>query len=117
MKSKSKLKVAIVAAFALITAGGVAAYATTSAEGDYTSNGVNIRTTGNTSATSVGLGYIGDGITATCVATRGSSVSGNTEWVRHKNKDTNKKGYSSETLVSFSGTVPSSGSNTCTPAP
>jgi hypothetical protein len=106
---------AAVVGVALAGAGMVAAHA--DAIGDYLSNAVMIRTASNTGATAVGQGKTGDKLTATCIATQGESVSGNKQWVRHKNNKTLKKGYSSATLVNLTGSVPSVTSTSCTPAP
>lgn len=61
--------------------------------GDYTADGVNIRTGPGTAYTSLGLGYIGQGA---CVYfdTMGECLPGSCLWRYHTNQTTSVTGYS-----------------------
>jgi hypothetical protein len=63
--------------------------------GDYLPKaGLHIKTTANTGAVSLGIGYPGHKWRADCRADGGTSVNGNKKWFRARDIKTNVKGYS-----------------------
>jgi hypothetical protein len=96
---------------AVVGAAGVLAVlpavpAQASANGDYTASGVRIRACANTSCTTHGLGYRGQGATITCFR-YGQYVEGTSIWYYHRNQTTGVTGYSISRYLDFtSGTVP-----------
>lgn len=73
--------------------------------GDYTGSGVNIRKEPFViSGNSKGHGNPGDRLVATCLATNGQVVNGNSGWFRHTNQRTRVTGYSSAEFVGLNPT-------------
>ncbi|NXY98092.1 hypothetical protein HYE82_27730 [Streptomyces sp. BR123] len=67
--------------------------------GDYTQDGVRIRSNSTTSSTTLGLGYRSHTITPICYKS-GTVINGNQWWDKHRNNNTSVTGYSSMTLLS-----------------
>ena len=90
------------AAMALVPATAAQA----AANGDYTADGVRIRTCANTSCTVLGLGYHGQGAYITCFR-YGEKLGNNSIWYNHRNKTTGVTGFSHSSLMNYnSGSVP-----------
>lgn len=97
--------VVVAATAAALLCFGVAAPASAAVAGKYlSSNGVNIRTSGLTTAASVGFGFPSHSATVYCVAPLGSTVNKNRLWWRHTNNTTGKSGYSSDVYMKTGGT-------------
>lgn len=76
-----------------------------SANGDYTADGVRIRSCPSTSCNTVyGLGYPGQGATIICYKL-GTIVNGTPYWYYHRNKTTGVTGYSTDAYMTFTGSV------------
>jgi hypothetical protein len=66
--------------------------------GDYTENGVRIRSNSTTSSAVLGLGYTSHTITPICYQA-GTVINGNKWWDKHRNNNTGVTGFSSMTLL------------------
>ncbi|MCX5146551.1 hypothetical protein AB0C90_13820 [Streptomyces sp. NPDC048550] len=91
-------KAARFTAVALSAATIVMGSVTVAHAGDYTEDGVRIRSNSTTSASVNGLGYRNHTITPICYKS-GTVINGNRWWDRHKNNNTGVTGYSSMTLI------------------
>ena len=83
---------------------GNASTAFASAQGDYTTPGVNIRLKTGTYSTVMGSGYPGQGLTAYCEVWDYKENSG--DWFYHRNNTTGVKGYSIGKYLRVNGYVP-----------
>ena len=96
-------------ALVLPLAVGAVLLPTTAAEaavgGDYTANGVYIRTGPHVSSPAVGEGYPGQGANVYCY-TYGDDIGGDYRWVLNQDRATGKTGYSSAHYMRWSGFIP-----------
>jgi len=97
--------VAAAAAVGALLVGVTAGSASAGVRGDYTGDGVRVRTQPRLNATTLGLGYPGNRLCAYRVVS-GDPVNGNYAWIDHKNLSRPiARGYSSaELIVLFAGT-------------
>lgn len=91
--------VVAIAATGLVGVGTASGFA-----GDYTGAGASIRACQYTSCTIQGYGYPGQGAQIECYK-NGTSVDGYVQWHRHNNLATGVRGYTTVTLMSWSGGV------------
>jgi len=98
---RDHLRVAILAlAIAVPSSLLASAGALANMHGDYTANGVNIRTGPGTGYISLGLGYTGQ-LTCTYYETDGQLINGSVQWFYHQNETTTVTGYSHSSFIAF----------------
>jgi len=101
ISTTNKRRLVTTAAAVVLTAATASTAFAEEGYGDYSTNGVRIRSCGSTACTTVyGLGYVGDGLTDHCWV-YGQDINGDYYWAYNTDHRTGVTGYSADYYITI----------------